>query len=272
MSPRMNGRSSLPVATTFHLLALCAAMAARAGTDPAGAPDSGDVPTPWNPFALEVVAHLETSHPGGDVALAFTGGGTIVAIDQVQFRLAGFDKESEKRGGLHVAIDQASFEIADSTYSWDVRVILDEATGGVVAFYTAYGGLPSGPVREPQAEELSAYLASSGVHVPTDSTSNSVFSEVIIQAWGCGVPVSKAAGITGRFMERRGMRRPITAMPGSSKGQRSIAGSPHPVVEQLWIISGVDCPDSTVETPGRKHVHVVFVDSDRRRCASFDTY
>lgn len=271
MPPHDTGRSTSPVAAILHVLALFAVMDARAGTDPVGASDSRNVQDPWDPFEVEVAARLETSHPGGNVALAFTGGGTIVAIDQVQFRLAGFDRESAKRRGLHVAIDEATFEIADSTYSWDVRVILDEATGGIVAFYTGYGGLPAGPVREPQAEDLAAYLASFGVHVPTDSITNSVFSRVVTQAWGCGVPVTRAAGITGRFMERRGMRRPVTAKPGGLKGQRSLFGAPYPVVEPLWIVSGVDCPDSTFETPGLRHVHAVFVDSDRRRCASFDT-
>lgn len=271
MPPRVTGRAILRVAAILHVLALCAVMPAWPGSEPTTEPESGEIATTWNPFALERVASAETSHPGGNVALAFTGGGTIVAIDQVQFRLAGFDRESAKRRGLHVAIDEATFEIADSTYSWDVRVILDEATGGIVAFYTGYGGLPAGPVREPQAEDLAAYLASFGVHVPTDSITNSVFSRVVTQAWGCGVPVTRAAGITGRFMERRGMRRPVTAKPGGLKGQRSLFGAPYPVVEPLWIVSGVDCPDSTVETPGRRHVHAVFVDSDRRRCASFDT-
>jgi hypothetical protein len=187
-------------------------------------------------------------------------------------RLAGFDKQTEKRRGLLVTIDRASLEIADSTYSWDVKVILDETTGGVVAFSTAYGSLPARPVREPSDQDLSESLSSSGVYAPAESTTKTVFSELIKQAWGCGVPVSRAAGIAGRFMERQRDQISLRMPSGGPGGQRSLAGPQRPVVEPVWIISGVDCPESTVETPGRRHVHAVFIDSDRIRCLSCDTY
>ncbi|TPW15318.1 MAG: hypothetical protein FD129_914 [bacterium] len=211
----------------------------------------------WTPFVETIMATAVKSVSAGRTAQAFVGSGDLVDIRSATVsdeRVPGF---MTGLTAFVVNIENVTLEGQESAGAFGVHVVVGQLSGDVVGFYTTarVDTVPGG--NDPSGAKLREYLSNSGrFSFPLDAPQSS-FSDILITACCCGVPIVRAPALIGRLMVQQSVvrHRSTNEMKSST----------------VWLVSGVGFPIGQLELRSATQTHALIVDGGGTMCSGFDT-
>jgi len=213
----------------------------------------------WSPFDETSLTTSVNPVSAGRTAQAFVGSGEIVDI-----RLASVSDKRipEFMTGLTafiVNIERVTLDGQESAGTFGVHVVVDQVSGNVVGFYTTARADSVRGGNDVSGAQLREQLSHSGRFSSPVGAPKSSFSEILVTAGCCGVPIARAPALIGRLMIQQSVVR--SRRSGEFKSS----------TQTVWLVSGVGFSGGELEVPGTTQTHALIRDGGGKLCSGFDS-
>lgn len=213
----------------------------------------------WSPFDETGLSTSIDSVSAGRTAQAFVGSGDLVDIRSATVTDKRIPEFMTELAAFVVNIEKVTLDGQESAGTFGVHVVIDQLSGNVVGFYTTARADTVRGGNDVSGAELREQLSHSGRFSSPVGAPKSSFSDILVTAGCCGVPIARAPALIGRLMIQQSVVRSRRTDEFKSTTQ------------SVWLVSGVGFSGGEFEVPGTSQTHALMLDGGGRMCGGFDT-